>query len=215
MIEKIKKYWYVFPFVFVISFGMNVFLLVDSTTLEDIIYNLQKENEGLDKKLKESTLRETAFLNEIKTKTAVIADLDSRLIASRQSVDRLKNEVASLKQPEDPQTFKDLEECRGKYTSLSQDMKLTLEFSKETENSLDLCLAKSKEQEEVIILAEQSYQECRKQLEIKDEKITNLQSSLKDLDRYYKRRLVKRGIVKYIVGAAVGAGAGYFLFKKR
>jgi hypothetical protein len=142
MFEKIKKYRSVLLAVFVISVGVNAFLLVNSSTLEEIIRNLEEVNEDLDKKLKESTVRETAFLNEIRTKTAVIAGLDNRLTASRQSVDRLKNEVAALKQPEDPQTFR-------------------------------------------------------------------------DLDRYYKRRLVKRGIVKYIVGAAVGVGAGYFLFKKR
>jgi len=48
-------------------------------------------------------------------------------------------------------------------TELFQNLTLSLDFGKETETSLTLCLEKSKEQQDVIVLTENAYKECQKQ----------------------------------------------------
>jgi len=48
---------------------------------------------------------------------------------------------------------------------------------KETETSLTLCLEKSREQQDVILLAENAYNECQKQGKRKGIKIETIQAS--------------------------------------
>jgi len=59
-----------------------------------------------------------------------------------------------------------------------------------------------------------TYNECQKQGELKDLKIDNFQKSLKELERFYKRKRLKRGIFHGTVGAFIGIAATYFILKK-
>lgn len=215
MMKFIKRYWYVWVLIFVLSVALNFYLMSDSNKLEDINNRLEQLNSELDRDLNESRVREEAFLEQIKEKNKVIAELDKTLAESMQKYERLKIEMAAVQTPEDPETFKELTDCKQKYGKLSQDLQLSMAFGKETENSLTLCRDKSVKQWEIIILQEQAYIECQEQGKLKDEKFKNLRDSMKDLDRFYKKKFLKRGILKYAVGAAVGIAAGYFIFKKR
>jgi len=215
MLEFIKKYRDILLTVFaVLSLSLNIYFLTDSRIKKDIIHNLEQTNGFLDGQLNEARGNEQSYLREIKEKNKTIAALDKKLSEAVRNYRQLKEEMAAVRQPENPRDFKDLDECREKYTELSGHLELSLAFGKETETSLTLCLEKSKEQQDVILLAENAYNECQKQGKLKDIKIETLRSSLNDLDRFYKRKRFKRSLFQIAAGAVIGGAATYLLIKK-
>jgi len=216
MLEFIKKNRTALLGVFaVVSLSLNIYFLTDSRIKRDIIHGLEQNNGYADGQLKEAKKQEKSYLKEIKEKNKTIAALDKKLAESIQNYQGLKTEMAALRKPENPRNFKDLNECKEKYAELTMDFKLSMDFGKETETSLTLCLQKSKEQQDVIILTENAYKECQKQGELKDLKIENFKKSLKALERFYKRKRLKRGIFHGTAGAVIGIAATYLILKKR
>ena len=215
MLEFIKKNRNVLLVVIaVVSIGVNVYLLSDSRIKKDIIHNLEQGNGFLAGQLNESKEKEKSYLKEINEKNKTISALDKKLAESVKKYKQLKAEIAAVRKPENPRNFKDLNECKEKYVELAMDFKLSMDFGKVTETSLTLCLEKSKEQQDVIALMDKAYSECQKQGELKDLKIDNFKKSLKDLERFYKRKRLKRRIFHGTVGAVIGFAAGYFILKK-
>jgi len=180
------------------------------------LLNLQEndQNVQLVETANEAKEDEKSYLKEIKEKNKTIAALDKKLSEAVRNYRQLKEELAALRQPENPRDFKDLDECREKYTELSRHLKLSLDFGKETETSLTLCLEKSKEQQELILLSENAFNECQKQGKLKDIKIETLRASFNDLDRFYKRKRLKRSLFQYTAGAIIGGVATYFILKR-
>ena len=215
MLEFIKKYRYVLlSVVAVVSIGLNIYFLTDSRIKSDIIHGLEQTNGFLDGQLKEAKEDEKSYLKEIKEKNKTIAALDKKLSEAVRNYRQLKEEMAALRQPENPRDFKDLDECREKYTELSRHLKLSLDFGKETETTLTLCLEKSNEQQELILLSENAFNECQKQGKLKDIKIEALRASFNDLDRFFKRKRLKRSLFQYTAGAIIGGVATYFILKR-
>ena len=175
---------------------------------------MEQTNGFLDGQLKESREDEKSYIKEIKEKNKTIAALDKKLSESVQNYQQLKSEMAAVRKPENPQNFKDLKECKEKYSEVTKDLKLSLDFGKETETTLTLCLEKSKEQQELILLSENAFNECQKQGKLKDLKIETLRASFNDLDRFYKRKRFKRSLFQYTAGAIIGGVATYFILKR-
>jgi len=216
MLEFIKKYRYVLLTVIaVVSIGLNVYFLTDSRIKSDIIHGLEQTNGFLDNRLKEARDNEQSYLKEIKEKERTIAALDKKLSEAVRNYRQLKEELAAIHQPENPRDFKDLDQCREKYTALSRDLELSLAFGKETETSLTLCLEKSKEQQDIIAMTENAYRECREQGKLKDLKIETLRASFNDLERFYKRKRFKRGLFRIAAGAVIGGAVTYYLLKRK
>jgi len=216
MLEFIKKNRTVLLTVFaVLSLSLNIYFLTDSRIKSDIIHGLEQTSGFLDGQLKEARDNEQSYLKEIKGKNKTIAALDKKLSEAVRNYRQLKEEMAAIQQPENPLDFKDLDECRGKYTVLSKDLELSLAFGKETETSLTLCLEKSKEQQDIITMTGNAYRECREQGKLKDIKIETLRASFNDLDRFYKRKRLKRSLFQIAVGAVIGGAVTYYILKRK
>ncbi|MCP5106004.1 MAG: hypothetical protein GY950_21650 [bacterium] len=215
MKELIRKYRYVILVIFLLSVGLNAYLLTDSTKLEELNNRLEQANNRLNQGIKESWEKEQEYRGEIADKNKIIAALDKQLSEALRKYGILKRKFDTLPEPENPRTFQELEECQTKYSKLSANFGLSLKFGRETENSLKLCLDKSEKQQEIFNIQELAYRESQKQGRLKDLKLKNMEDAMKELDRYYKKRMFKKGLLKYAVGAVVGIAAGYFIARKR
>jgi hypothetical protein len=191
----------------VILLGINVYLFVNSSALSGELDRLEQEN-------KKSGEIQIALEKQIKEKQNQIRTLDKKLTRSLSGYRALKTQLDNLpaQKPANPDTFKKLEDCQTMYRLLAADFNLCLETGKKSQITLDLCMDKTIGQQAVIDLQEKAYDECREQGRLKDQKILNTEKALKNLDRYYKRRLFKRGLLKYVIGIAAGMVAGYFIF---
>lgn len=215
MITFIKKHRLSLSILVIIVLGVvNLYLYKDSAKLSEINSRLEVENQQLNLDIKKSQVKEDKYRLEIRDKNQTIHQLDLQLEQSVLLQKELKEKVATLCNPQDPQTFKKLSECREKYSELVKDFELSLAAGRETEMSLKLCLDKTENQEEVIDLQEKAYYECREQGNLKDMKLQKSQDAIEKLDRYYKRKLLQRNTSKYTVGIIAGIIVGYFLFKK-
>jgi hypothetical protein len=216
MKEFLKKHRFkIFTAVVLALIVLNVYLYKDSQNLTGIKEQLELENYRLNLDIGKSRVKEERFLDEIAAKNRTIVRLDEKLADAAAERRELKGRLAAMREPADPDSFKKLEECKRNYTLLLKNLDLSLAAVGKAEQTLNLCRAKTQQLNEVITFQELAYLECKEQAKSRETKINRIGAAMERLDRFYKRKLLKKNTIKYTVGIIVGLIAGYFLFKKR
>jgi hypothetical protein len=196
-------------------FILNIYLYKDSKNLTEIKSDLELENYKLNLDIKKSQAKEEKLVKEINEKNNLIDQMGNKLTKAGQQHLRLKRRLAIIATPDNPENFNLLEDCKQKYSQLAKDLNLCQQTEQAAENALNLCLDKSRNQKDVITLQELAYLECQEQQKLIDTKVKETEAAMERLDRFYKRRLLKKDTIKYTVGIIVGILVGYFMFKTR
>jgi septal ring factor EnvC (AmiA/AmiB activator) len=211
-----KKYRFMLVIGIVLGlFILNIYLYKDSKNLTEIKSDLELENYKLNLDIKKSQAKEEKLIKEISDKIQTIDRIKKELTGAHEKHQRLKRRLAVIDTPENPEHFTQIEQCKEKYLQLAKDLNLCQQTEQAAEIALNLCQNKSQQQKNVINLQELTYLECQEQRNLIDKKIKETEAAMERLDRFYKRRLLKRNTIKYTVGIIVGILAGYFMFKKR
>ncbi len=216
MIKFIKKYRVTIVIgVVLVLFGLNFYLYKDSKNLTEIKSQLELENFKLNLDIQKSQVKEKLLLKDIKNKTGDITKLDTQLTHVTTGYRQLQEQMTTMPKPENPGLFKELNECQQKYTALVTSLNLCLAANEKGDQSLNLCLDKSQKQKELFTLQEMAYVECQQQGQLMTQKLNDTADAMERLDRYYKRKILKKNTIKYTVGIILGIAAGYFMFKKK
>lgn len=197
---------------------LNVYLYKNSQYLSSIKKDLKAANLRLNRDIRGSRLREAKYIRQIKAHNRTIEQLDKKILDIQIENSDLKNELMSLQQraklaeKHNRATVKDYKQ---RLSQLARDLDLTVKAADEMGKALDYFRNKSKTQADVIIRQELLFLECRDQLTLKEHKVDRLNVAMDRLDRYYKRKVLKKDSIKYTIGIIVGLVAGYFMFKNR
>jgi len=213
MREILKKYRLAMAMAAILMLCVLViYLYKDSRNLTLIKGQMDLENYKLNLDIQKARVNEKKLQLEIIDKNKLIEELDKKIAQSIHQCRQLKEALNAIPDPLKNGPGKDPKEIKKKYLQLVKDFKFSQAYVTESESRLSLCLDKVKKLKGLIHSQELVYQECRTQVNLKDLKQAQTVKAVDRIDRYYKRRLLKKGTIKYTVGIIVGLLAGYFIF---
>jgi len=213
-----KEYRGLLVTVIVVMMGLVVLLIYlykDSRYLTEIKQELEVQNYKLNLDIKKSEVNEEKHRQEIHNKDLLITAMSKKIADAQVQYLQMKEALDTAAADIEKNAADIPPPCKQSHTRLQEDFNLAHVSVKENEAILGLYQQQNFRLHEVITRQEMAYIECREQYKLKEHALRETEAALARVDRYYKRKLFKKGHIKYTIGMLIGLAASFLLLKTK